>query len=220
MNQHSDHLGAFRPEHLAAYVDGELDVALERKVENWLLRNPDVANEIGEHRRLEELWRNHRPEEPSEAQWAFAEARCAERLASYSAVRSVVWQKARPRLLPAVTLRTFALGALAATLLLAVTLGPLPPRAENGSAVDEFPVLSPGDVNIISVDPADMGALVIGEAPMSGPFVAAAPGDVSVTSMRPAMDGVVPVVRVASGSSSVPMIVAPIRHDTEKENDP
>jgi hypothetical protein len=220
-NRPNDELGP-RPEQLAAYVDGELDPFARMQIDSWLADHPEAAREVEAQHRLIRLWQQTRPADPAESTWALAAARSAERLIPVARMQPRA-AASRGSWLPAirpVTLRTVALGALAATLFLAISLGPLPPQPDKRPVAEDYPVLSPDDVEINSLDPADSGALVVGEAPLQEPFVAASAGDVRLISIRPALDGVVPQLRIASEPSSVPMIVAPIRHNEPRKSAP
>jgi hypothetical protein len=93
------------------------------------------------------------------------------------------------------------LGA-AAALFLGLTLNLLPE--------EPFPVASAEDVDIISVEAADAGTLVIGEPPLKEPLVWASAGDVTLERVEPDWDGMVPEVRMPSEGPDPPMIVAPL----------
>jgi hypothetical protein len=209
-----------RPEELAAYVDGELDLIARLHVERWLACDPEATREVEAQRYFCELWRAMVPRDPTESDWARAALRCANRRASARPRRLFSWEWA---VLSRLNRHTAATAALAATLLLALTLGPLPPGpkpAPPAVPIDEFPVLAPGDVEIISLDPADSERLVIGEVPLREPVVPMLPADIHFTSMRPDADGVVPYLHARRGSSLVPMIAPSPRREPPKKKAP
>jgi hypothetical protein len=196
-----------------------LDPFARMQIDGWLADHPEAACEVEAQQRLIQLWQETRPADPAESTWGLAAARSAKRLVPAARVQPRAASSRSSWLLAIrpVTLRTVALGALAATLFLAVSLSPLPPQPDKRPVAEDYPVLSPEDVEINSLDPADSGALVVGEAPLQEPFVAASAGDVRLISMRPALDGLVPQLRIASEPSAVPMIVAPMRHNPPKK---
>ncbi len=71
---------------------------------------------------------------------------------------------------------------------------------------DDFPVLNPNDVEIISVSDADSGGLIVGELPLHEPMVTADAGDIRFGVIRAEEDGVVPYVRVSAPGSNAPII--------------
>jgi hypothetical protein len=156
-------------------------------VEAWLAAHPEAAAEVEAQRRLAELCRTATPPEPGEAAWAAL----GERIAA-----GVGTARGRPG-------RRFAwialVGSLAAGLFLAwLALGPVPrgpaPEPAPVAVVEPYPVVSPEDVEIISIAAADRDALVVGEPPLREPLVLVAPGEVEVQSIGPEADGMVPYV--------------------------
>jgi hypothetical protein len=204
-----------RREELAAYVDEELDLIARLKIERWLACNPDAAREVEAQHYFCELWRATGPADPVEFDWALAARRCAD-----------ARQRRRPfwhwLALPRLDLQTAATTACAATLLLAIILGPLPPQPQPKPApptapIEVFPVLASDDVEIISVDPADVCRLVVGEAPLREPIVPMASRDIHFTSLGPPdTDGAAPRLRGAF----FPVVVPSPHRDTWKEKMP
>jgi anti-sigma-K factor RskA len=190
------------PEDLTAYVDGELDLIARLHVERWLACDPEATREVDAQRYLCELWRATAPSDPSPADWAEAARRSASRRFSARPRRLVSWL-APPRL----NLHRAATAALAATVLLAIILGPLPSRPKPMPPVDEdFPVLNPNDVEIISVSDADSGGLIVGELPLHEPIVTADAADIRFGVMPGDEDGGVPYIRVSAPGSNAPII--------------
>jgi hypothetical protein len=181
-----------RREELAAYVDDELDLIACLRIERWLACNPEAAREVEAQHEFCELWRSTQPADPTEFEWALATQRCAD--ARKRSQR--FWHRLA---LPRLNLQAAATMACAATLLLAIILGPLPPQqkpAPPNAPVEVFPVLAPDDVEIISVDPADSGRLVVGHAPLLEPLVPMASRDVYFTTLGPSdRDGAGPRLR-------------------------
>jgi hypothetical protein len=194
------------PEMLAAYADGELDAAECHRLEDWLLDHPADSQKIEEHRRFTRLYKSTRPGEPTESAWAAARARVQARYVREAHKR---WSGANWRrwILP------FAAAVLIA---LWVGRGPRLERLEPAAAPAPFPVASPLDVEIISLDPADSQALVVGELPAREAFMAATPHDIIVRSMMPDTDGKVPVLRVSHDPATMPVLVAPGAPDERK----
>jgi hypothetical protein len=210
-----------RAELLAAYADGELDgddfLALRRRVEGWLARHPEAAAELESLRRLRHLWRLAAPADPGEVAWAAVSSGIQDRLARAGAGRGP-WRR---------WVRVLAWGAAAAILAwLALALLPGRPddrplaQNQNGTGTqavpddDPFPVATADEVEILSVQGADTGSLVVGNLPVDGELVLAAPGDVTLRSVRPAArDNMVPDV-VLQGAGA-PMIWARIAGERE-----
>ena len=186
---------AATPEHLAAYVDGQLDPALRKEVETWLRDHPEVAAEIEEHRQLARLWQATTPVEPEGANWATVLARLDSAFFRYRLARV-----RRRRLL-----RRGAAAGLAAALLLLLWW---PPAAVE-PAVEPLAVVSPDDVDIVSLRAADRVTLVVGVPPVTGPLVLASPGDIQLEGVEPYADGMVPDIHMDDGAVT-PMIVAPL----------
>jgi hypothetical protein len=202
-----------RREELAAYVDEELDLNACLRIERWLACNPDAAREVEAQHSFCELWRATQPPDPREFDWALAARRCAD-----------ARRRGRPfwrwLTLPRLNLQAAATTACAATLLLAIILGPLPPQPKPAPPtvpIEVFPVLAPDDVEIISVDPADIGRLVVGEAPLREPIVPMASRDIHFTSLGPPdSDGAAPRLR----GEFFPVVVPSPDRDTWKEKTP
>ena len=196
---------------LAAYADGEFEgrdhlALLKQRVEDWLNRHPETQAELAQYRRLKQLWRETTPCEPGPERWRVVlEALQNQPTEGHTAS----WQSGlRWR-------RVVAMAApLAACVALAVTwlLQPVPavkPVAPPAAVVEEsYEVLSVAtmdEVEILRVEGADIGTLVVGALPVQGLLELAGPGEVTVTSMEPdARDQMVPVVR----SAGRPMIWA------------
>jgi anti-sigma factor RsiW len=181
--------GAPRPEELAAYVDGQLAPARRKGVEIWLRNHPEAAVEIEEQRRLAGLWRATTPGEPEEANWGSILTHVE---GAYGRFRSA---RSRNR-------RLILIGAagLAAGLLLMLRT----PRAG-----EPFAVVSPDDVEIVSLHAADRVTLVVGVPPVTEPLVLASLGDVELEGVEPAADGMLPSIHMDERSTT-PMIVAPL----------
>src|SRR5262249_6492057 len=81
----------------------------------------------------------------------------------------------------------------------------VPPRV----AEDALALASESDISIISIDDRDIGALVVGKSPLSGPVVLAAIGDVDLKGIQKAEDGMLPTAKM-NEAGLAPMIVAPI----------
>jgi hypothetical protein len=174
----SEHTQPGRPnaEQLAAYADGELTPGASRAVEEWLAVHPEDRAEVEAQRRLARLWHATQAPEPDAGAWATLRGRLDTGLAA---------ARARPR--PRAWSARFFLGLAlpvvgAASILLALFLNlPRPPDGNQPAPPPRpFPVASAEDVEIISINAADLSALVVGEPPVTRPLVLAAAGDVTI----------------------------------------
>jgi anti-sigma factor RsiW len=189
--------GTPSPEDLAAYVDGLLESVRQRDVETWLRNHPEAAVEIQEQRRLENLWQATTPAEPAEACWPRILTRIERAYVQFRLARA-----RKRRLIP------LGAAALAASLLLTLWL----PRGQDGvgpTAGEPLAVVSPDDVEIVSLHAADRDTLPVGVPPVDGPLVLASAGDVELEGVQPAADGMVPSIHMDERSTT-PMIVAPL----------
>ncbi len=191
------------PELLAAYADGELTPAECRRVEDWLTTHPEARADVEAQRRLARLLEQTTPPPPDEERWADALARVECGLAA-PAARRPAWRRRA-----AVALA--ALAAVAALVLLALTRKDQtdrPPRPDDEApavAEEPWPVVSADDVEILSMDDRDRGALVVGEPPVNGPLELLTAGEVQVNKLP---DGPGRVTRLhGPPGSAVPMIV-------------
>jgi anti-sigma factor RsiW len=198
------HDGKPRPELLAAYVDGELDEAARARIETWLAAHPEVQAEVEAQRQLIRLWHEAVPPEPTAGQWQAALARLEAALT-----------KAEPASARTKTGGGRSPWVAAASLAAAVLLGgtwyavreasrPTPSGPEGPLArphIETLPVLSPDEVEIISVDAADSGLLVVGEPPVQGPLILASASDIDLTD-APDMGSI-------TEDPNAPMILAP-----------
>ncbi|MBY0523300.1 MAG: hypothetical protein K2R98_07870 [Gemmataceae bacterium] len=204
------------PEQLAAFVDGELDATTRASVAVWLEENPEAVAELDAQRRLERLVHASPPPEPSEAEWAAMLDRIVLQTQVHADAPKPVPQTRRP---VATSRRLLVLAmTAAATVLIALSLRPqpgpevVPPQPQPVVAIKTLPVASDEDVEIVSVDAADIQFLVVGEPPMRGLVVLAAPGDVVLDSIEPdPTDGMMPkTMGMDMNNGNGPMIVAPL----------
>ncbi|HXG11820.1 MAG TPA: hypothetical protein VNK04_18840 [Gemmataceae bacterium] len=186
------------PQELAAYVDGELAPEACGRIEAWLAEHPEAAAEVEALRCLARLWQAAPPPEPSEAAWSRTAARIEAALTA--AARARPGRRLR---------RAWGLAALAAAaaVVLAVILsrpaGVAPPPAPE--VVEPLPVATADDIEIISMDPADARALVVGEPPVSGPLALLGPGEAAVDQVKSDMEGMAPYY--SRDDSATPMVV-------------
>jgi hypothetical protein len=157
---------------------------------------------------LRELFRAGAPAEPSEAEWS----------ATLDGVRRGL---ARPRVMATPVARRWGLGALVAAafaaaaavaLALAIPYFRVAPSdaVEEVADVVQFPVTDAEDVEILSVDTADSGAIVVGDLPLRRPIVFMEPGDVALRSLQRDAEGDFPDVHMHHEGEESPMIWAPL----------
>jgi len=170
-------------------VPGQLAPARQQGVEIWLRNHPEVAVEIEEQRRLAGLWQATTPGEPEEANWGSILTRVDGACVRFRSARG----RNRPLML-------IGAAGLAAGLLLMLWT----PKAGEPLAV-----VSPDDVEIVSLHAADRATLVVGVMPVTEPLVLASVGDVEVEGVEPAADGMLPSIHMDERSTT-PMIVAPL----------
>jgi anti-sigma factor RsiW len=167
------------PEHLAAYLDGQLDVTLREKVEAWLAEHPEQQAELDAQRRLAQLWQSAAPPEPAESAWSALLARIEQGVAQQAEQAQPQSREPRRRVVGLVWTAVMVAAASAA-IVVGVLVGPgLTPQPPLVERVATFPVAAPGDVEILSMHDADSGALVVGEPPVRGKLVVAVAEDVS-----------------------------------------
>ena len=202
---------------LAAYADGELDVAGCARVEAWLVEHPEAQTDLFEQRELcrsnSEFWDAVEPPMPSPEQWDVAFRRIENRLApSPMPVRSrrrTAWYLA-----PAL-----ALAGLAAALLV-VVIGNTPNQVRNGNGSsvaapntiedDEdgvYRVATADDVELIQLPEEASSLIVVGRHPMADtPLVLATTTDVDIFNLGPDDQGRMPHVEMIAGPNT-PMVV-------------
>ncbi len=201
----ADHDAAPSPADLVSYVDGQLDELTRQRVERWLTLNPDAAADLQEHRQLLLTLRANRPPEPTEARWRKIYAAVA---AASPPASPAPRPRRAGRLLP-------QLIAAAAAALLLLTPGDYSPRPTHElplpAAPTPFPVASADEVEIVSIDAADLKALLVGWPPLRGELVLAAAGDVELHYAEPGENGWVPGVPDQEGTP--PMFIMPMPAD-------
>jgi anti-sigma-K factor RskA len=195
-------------EEVAGYVDGELSSAAQERLEAWIAQDPGILREIEKQEKIKDLFASTRPSEPTEAAWQAAAFRSRRR----TIVR--VDSLHRPSLW---TSRSAAIAAAAAVLIGALIIGPRP----SGQIRDDLPelqVLSPHEVEIISLDDKDHRALMVGQPPKLETMIAVTPADVQVTSAMAGPDGRMPTILIPKDQQAMPMIVAPLPRARDGEN--
>jgi hypothetical protein len=214
-------------EELAAYADGELDIAGLANMEVWLRLHPTDRESIDADCKLARLFEAAVPAEPSETAWAEVTSRVRHRLdaerrrenprvttvrrAPAYAFSEAPIRRPAPRF--ALSPRMLRLTAAAAAIVVAILLYPRPRHAPV-EREEAFTVAAPGDVRIISMDPADATAIVVGESPFQEPFIPASEGDVSVTKVHPEDELVRPIYL---DRGSFPMILVPPPIENKKK---
>jgi anti-sigma factor RsiW len=177
------------PQLLAAFFDGELegrgDLAdLRARLEGWLEAHPQAADEGTKHQQLHKLWLETAPAEPSAATWT----QTLDRIDAKRQQPITIPASKRPWLTVGIVAASIALfvgllfGALRSMLPTAVKNDPLvvAPKVRPAAEPEVFPVATADEVTIRLIEGADIGTLVVGELPVSGPLELAAPGEVFV----------------------------------------
>jgi hypothetical protein len=129
------------PQELAAYFDGELAGTERAAVEEWLAAHPEGQAEIESLRQLHALYDAQPVPEPSPAAWERTRDRITADVERDRRRRSWSWAM---------------LSGLAAAALVGVLIF----RGGAPEDTEPFPVVSPDDVQIISMNPNDNAALV------------------------------------------------------------
>jgi hypothetical protein len=188
------------PERLAAYADGETSSADAAATEAWLREHPEAAAEVESVRRLAGLWQEHTPAEPAPAAWDKTlngiEAR----------VRAAKPRPAPQRSSPVLHIGVGLAAACLALLLLSrnywPTTGNPPVAVPDGE--EPYPVASADEITIISMDPRDSGALVVGLPPINGDMEWASWDDVTLVDAQPNDGGQKPGMHT---TGTVPVIL-------------
>jgi hypothetical protein len=175
------------PEHLCAYVDGELEAPERQAIEAWLAHHPDQAAEVEAQRRLAALWQEAAPPEIDGAA-SDGVLRSMERAVFDRAARRARGRRSALRL---------AIAGLAAAVVLAVWVKrpvevpsiPAPLRV-----VEEFSVVGPGDVEIQRLRKNHDAGFVGAEPLVDQPLSLATPRDVRLVNLSPDDAGSIPVL--------------------------
>jgi hypothetical protein len=158
-----------------AFGDGRLPPAAEGDdFDAWLAEHPAAHDDLADVSRLRELFLSVGPSEPEEGAWT----------AALNGIRAAIPNRRGWRRAPSPWSR-LVLGMAAAAAVLCLALigrswwlsGPLPQPV---LMEEPYPVVAAQDVTIISMDPHDVAALVVGEPPVTGELVFAQPDDVRV----------------------------------------
>lgn len=210
------------PLELAAYFDGELPESDAERVAVWLRDHPEVTADAEADARLLRLWERTAAPEPSPESWTAL----FQRIAAVTPPSPLRFRRAsRLAWMP------FALLAVAAALLVAVTVGlmfrpkerapgpidvPSPiVRNQDPSPDEAFPVATSDDVEIISMDDNDHRALVVGAPPVRAALPLLEAGEVTMDKIERDDDGMEP--HYSGDEAKTPMIVAPLRPKSGKE---
>jgi hypothetical protein len=186
------------PELLAAYADGELSAAERGRVEEWLAANPKSASDLETQKRFGRRLFAH-CDEPSAATWKQMQLRI--QVAVATPLPTPAARVSRRRLLAAIA-------AVAACVALVVTFYPHEKESSVGVPVDELVVATADDVEILRIQEADVGLLVVGESPLRRGLVLATLDDIEGLTVVRDTDGMMPMV--AMSGPNAPMIVAPM----------
>lgn len=211
MKRKANDADAPSPEQLAAYLDGELDLATRARVAQWLETSP-AAGALEPLRRLNQVWQDAPCPEPSPAAWDGV----LQRIVAATAEPVVVASAPAPLSAGGWSWH-LRMAGVAAAILVTTLLLVRPGTQQNATApgpqaVRVLRVAGDDDIEIISMEAADIDILVVGQPPVRGPFVLAMPGDVILESIGPdPTDGMMPQVRnMEQSNPDGPMILAPL----------
>jgi hypothetical protein len=227
-------------EHFAAYADGELRGEALIRVEEWLCAHPEDAALVEAQQQPATLCRRSAPPEPIEEKWSAVLEKIEFALTSPAAADPLPLSRQREAKRRVSIRIAVAMWATAAAAIVALVLYLQKPQpialnrsADNSSTMvqelqapdSEIPdeslaflqdpaiamlILSPEDVDIVSLEGDDDSALVVGAPPVGKTLPLAAPGDVVLVSVAADDDGMVPEMRTPQGLAGVPMIVTPM----------
>lgn len=204
---------------LAAYVDGELDVAACARVEACIAEHPEAYADLLEQRALspqnEELWDAVAPPMPCAEKWEITYSRIENRL-----IRPAMPARTRHRtaryLAPAIALA----GLAVAVLVIVIGLGrdsfkvtsSHHPLAVAPSADDDdegvFRIATADDVQLIQLPEEASDLIVVGRHPvLDTPLLLASTSDVDIHNLGPDDQGRMPFVEMIAGPN-IPMVVA------------
>lgn len=187
------------PQEICAFCDGELSDLDRRRIEQWLREHPPTLAQWQAWRSFQESCRHSQPVEPTEAEWNTILGRIDDALRNPTAKRA----RGNWRL-------TAAMSAAAAVLVVAVAMHGDRESALRSRDVEIFPVASPDDVEIISVDAHGANAVVIGELPLRNPIVLMEPGDATLKSVERNHQELFSEVRMQPDAEEAPMILGPV----------
>jgi len=196
MNLPSENTWKPDPELLAAYFDGELegrnDVAdMRERIERWLETNPAAAEQWDEHLRLQKLWLDTTPAEPSDTAWK----ETLERIDNARHQPIAATSPRRPWLAAGVVAASIVLvvGLLFGGLRSYLTNQPNPDPVANNPPIplpvdDAFEVLAVAtadEVIILRIEGDDTDAVIVGTMPVTGPLELASSGEVCISCKCP-----------------------------------
>lgn len=180
------------PQLLAAYLDGEFEGRadlndLRQRIETWLAAHPECWPEIGELRLLNRLWQTTTPVDPTPAAWNDLFRQVRQRVGDSGTF-------GRKRRSGSASRRMAALAIpLAAACLLAAVLGwntgpaarrPGGPGPTAVPAPEEvLEVATSEEVEILQVEGADTGTLVVGQLPVDDVLELMRPEDVALAAV-------------------------------------
>jgi hypothetical protein len=180
------------PEQLAAYADGELDASARDAMAAWLARCPAAAREVEAWQRLDRLFQGTAPAEPAPPAW----------IATRDRIAAGMRVKRRP------SGPWWAAGVAAASVLLALFLGKdaWQPPVTPVPVETPYPVAEADEISILSMDPDDTVALVVGTPPIVGPIDLARAEDITLVEARAHQEDEEPA-QLWPGDGGGPMIV-------------
>lgn len=195
-----------RPEWLAAYADGELGDAAQRRVDAWLAEHPEAFADLQDQESLgranDEYWKLAAPPLPTEVQWDRTLSRIAAALPTAASPARLPYRYLAP---------AAALVGLAAALVVAVVVfdrsrpgaqhpsAAAPPDGEHRLTSDKdeeelvYRVATHDEVELIQLPEAAAKLVVVGKHPMADvDLVLALATDVQVLNYGPDDQGNLP----------------------------
>lgn len=185
------------PQLLAAYLDGEFEGRadlddLRQRIETWLADHPECWPEIGELRLLNRLWQTTTPADPSPAAWNDLFHKVRQRVGDTGTFGRLRESRSASQRMAALAI------PLAAACLLVAVLGwrgwNSGPAARLPGGPGPGPIAAPGseevlevatseEVEILQVEGADTGTLVVGQLPVDDVLELMRPEDVALAAV-------------------------------------
>jgi hypothetical protein len=206
---------------LAAFLDGELTADDRQMIQDWLTCHPEEAELVQTHRNLLRFWRESAPPEPEEKAWreVLAHIESCGTSRTYDrnthaggVVRSSTLDSRSSAPSRSRWIRTGLLALAAAAAVILAVFNPHkepPPKSGRVQLAVEHPLgddltlLTPDDVDLVSMEMTDTKLLVVGKLPVEEPIELVAKGDVTLHNFREDMAPMI-IVPIEASPTKVP----------------